>query len=342
MDGNLILVGFANYSSSGYPTVALFNVNDTEFTYKTTVVVNSSVPAYNSYIKLVKLSSNKAIIFYGNSTTSILANIITINKDNSITVTSPTSVLTSDVYRTRAILLDINKVLLIADSSTNPYSSYAQVITISENNVITTGSLIKWGYSTLSGIRGITTIDSTRALITFGYNSKLYAQVFSISGTTITKGAETIIANDNSGGNLIALDSSRVLVSYRETNYKIKILNITNTTIDSSATGYDTGDANYDVVPIFLLSTNEIYARGLSYNLYKIVCSGNAVVSYALFQSTYVHMFITPVKTLYMYLSTVAGNGKITYVPTVEATGYATSNSTITNSIKKVSYIPFQ
>jgi len=340
LDGNKVLVAYNNYST-GYPVVATFSVTDSDITADSNALVLSN-NAINSIV-IVKIAYNKYVILYSVSNASSYAQIITITDNNTIVAETAVTILTSTQRMLKAVLLEDNKIFVVGSSSSSHNSSYAQVLTIS-GSTITKGMIVSWVPLTNSAYgRDLIKLDNSRVLFAYDYDQS-YVLPFSVSGTTITKGTAVQISSAGSSISLYALDSDRVLASYKGTTYfELKILTVTDLTVDTSANSVVTTNAAYPFISKFRFSDTEIIGVQNAVGVMKVTVSGTTITSMTtLMTDIFPSFFLTPFKMLTLTLSSSA-QATCTIVPyqMYDATGYVISDTGIYNNTKKAAYVKF-
>jgi hypothetical protein len=220
-------------------------------TASTPVQCNSCrmIPSYNAYpsdfISTTLVSSDKVLVCYRNSSNNnyLYAQILTIS-GTTITVSTPVQCNSYDSDYITTTLVSSDKVLVCYN-----YRLYAQILTISGTTITVSTPVQCNGYD--SDFISTTLVSSDKVLVCYrnGNNDyHLYAQILTISGTTIT--ASTPVRCNSYGSDHISttlVSSDKVLVCYRNRsnggNLYAQILTISGTTITASTpvrcNGYD-------------------------------------------------------------------------------------------------------
>lgn len=337
IDGNKVLVAY-NANSTGYPTVATFSVTDSAITADSNVLVLSN-NTINS-IAIVKIDYNKYVILYSVNNSASYAQIITIADNNTIVAETAVNILSNNQRMLKAVLLEDNKIFVVGSSSS---TAYARVLTIS-GSTITTGAIVSWMPETNSAYgKDLIKLDNSRVLFGYTYYQS-YVLPFSVSGTTITKGTAVQISSAGNNISLYALDSNRVLACYKGTTYfELKILTVTDLTVDTSASSVVTTNKYDPFVSKFRFSDTEIIGVQNDVGVMKVAVSGTTIASITtLMTDIFPSFFLTPFKMLTLTLSSSA-QAKCTIIPyqMYDVTGYVISDTGIYNNTKKAAYITF-
>ena len=237
----------------------------------------------------VALDSSTVFIAYSSIPYGVVCSI----SGTTITAGSETSLFsTNGTGSFEAVALDSSTVFIVrgADSSE---CLYGVVCSIS-GTTITAGSETQLSMLSKSGyeIKAVA-LDSAKVFISYrGNSSYFYAQVCSISGTTITAGSETQLSSLQyayGGSSAVALDSSTVFIAHRGNDgtynrlYGV-VCSISGTTITVGTDTLLSGDYynNYDYISAVALDSSTVFiahnsgstaSSTGSTRLYGVVCS---------------------------------------------------------------------
>lgn len=183
-----------------------------------TASVKTTVESSGNSVKLVLLSSTKVLAitrdYYSPGYT--FARVLTIS-GSTITAGNKTAIVSESCSEFEAIALGETKVIIAyARSAENSYYGASRILTIS-GDTISSGAVVIF-----KAARPISTsiikISETSIFVNYcdySDSNKMKAQILTISGTTITLGAEQTISNANAGDNSVALlSSNKVLLNY--------------------------------------------------------------------------------------------------------------------------------
>lgn len=193
-----------------------------------------------------------------------------------------------------AVALSDSKVFIAHSYSSSRYL-YATVCTIS-GNTITAGTSVSLCNSTDAGkyAKAVALSDS-KVFVAHSYNTnfQLYGIVCTISGTTITKGTDTVLSSLRESGatgtSAVALSDSKVVISHKDSNeysrLSCMICNISGTTITvASDTLIDNEQYSGLWTNVVKLSDSKVFishGQGDYCYLWGMVCtiSGNTVTA---------------------------------------------------------------
>jgi hypothetical protein len=276
-----VLVCYRNDSNGNYLYAQILTISGTTITASTPVQCNS----YNSnYISTTLVSSDKVLVCYRNGSNSyyLYAQILTIS---GTTITASTPVQCNSYYSSyiTTTLVSSDKVLVCYRNGSNSYYLYAQILTISGTTITVSTSVQCNSYDT--EYISTTLVSSDKVLVCYrnGSNSYyLYAQILTISGTTIT--ASTPVQCNSYYSSYITttlVSSDKVLVCYYNgsNNYYLyaQILTISGTTITAS-TPVQCNSYYSDYISTTLVSSDKVlvcYYNGSNSNyLYAQIITG--------------------------------------------------------------------
>jgi hypothetical protein len=236
---------------NGYLYAQILTISGTTITVSTPVQCNS----YSSYyISTTLVSSDKVLVCYRNSSNNgyLYAQILTIS-GTTITASTPVQCNSYGSYYISTTLVSSDKVLVCYRNISNSNYLYAQILTISGTTITASTPVQCNSYYT----RDISTtlVSSDKVLVCYynvSNNSYLYAQILTISGTTITASTPVQCNSNNSYDISTTLVSSdKVLVCYRNvsnSNYLYaQILTISGTTITASTPVQCNSNNSYDI-----------------------------------------------------------------------------------------------
>jgi hypothetical protein len=231
-----VLVCYSNGSNGYYLYAQILTISGTTITASTPVQCNS----YNSiYISTTLVSSDKVLVCYCNGSIGnyLYAQILTIS-GTTITASTPVQCNSNNSYYISTTLVSSDKVLVCYRNVSNSSYLYAQILTIS-GTTITASTPVRCN-SYYSDYISTTLVSSDKVLVCYrngSNNSYLYAQILTISGTTIT--ASTPVRCNSYDSDYISttlVSSDKVLVCYNGNNGYLyaQILTISGTTITAS------------------------------------------------------------------------------------------------------------
>lgn len=183
-----------------------------------TASVKTTVESSGNSVKLVLLSSTKVLAitrdYYSPGYT--FARVLTIS-GSTITAGNKTAIVNEACSEFEAIALGETKVIIAyARSAENSYYGASRILTIS-GDTISSGAVVIFKAARLVST-SIIKISETSVFVNYCDNAdsnKIKAQILTISGTSITPGAEQTISNANAGDNSAALlSSNKVLLNY--------------------------------------------------------------------------------------------------------------------------------
>jgi hypothetical protein len=239
---------------------------------------------YSNYISTTLVSSDKVLVCYRNGSNGgyLYAQILTIS-GTTITASTPVQCNSNNSYDISTTLVSSDKVLVCYSNNSNNYYLYAQILTISGTTITASTPVQCNSYNSYD----ITTtlVSSDKVLVCYrnvSNSSYLYAQILTISGTTIT--ASTPVRCNSYGSYYISttlVSSDKVLVCYRNgsNNYYLyaQILTISGTTITAS-TPVQCNSNNSDFITTTLVSSDKVlvcYRNGSNSNyLYAQIITG--------------------------------------------------------------------
>lgn len=184
-----------------------------------------------------------------------------------------------------AVALNKNKVF-IAFSFGSPYYLYGAICTINGTTITREGTTVELSSITNSGKAiSVIVLSENKVLIAHSREGSfsLYAQVCTISGTTITCGTDTALSSVANSGKVISavkLDEGRVLIvhSYGANYYLYGIVcTISGTTVIKGAdTQLGTIVSTGSAISVVTLNENKVFIAhryGNNRNLYGLVCT---------------------------------------------------------------------
>jgi hypothetical protein len=180
-----VLVCYRNVSNGYYLYAQILTISGTTITASTPVQCNS----YNSiYISTTLVSSDKVLVCYRNVSNGgyLYAQILTIS-GTTITASTPVQCNSNNSDYISTTLVSSDKVLVCYRNYSNNYYLYAQILTISGTTITASTPVQCNSYS--SGFITTTLVSSDKVLVCYSNDSNnyyLYAQILTISGTTIT------------------------------------------------------------------------------------------------------------------------------------------------------------
>lgn len=237
-------------------------------------------------ISAVSLNENKVFIAYGYGSAAYLYGVVCTFNGDTITVGTETqlsnSTNTGDVLS--AVKLAEDKVFIA--HRYDAYTLYAMVCTIN-GTTITKGT--DTPLNTTSNVAmniKVASLSNSKVFVTYAYNSSdyiLYGVVCTISGTTISVGANTQLSSILYTGRImdvVVLDDSRVFIAHSYgNNYYLygMVCTITNTTIKAGTdTALDSSANNTgSKISAVLLSKDKVFIAHSStnYYLHGVVCT---------------------------------------------------------------------
>jgi hypothetical protein len=255
-----VLVCYYNDSNSRYLYAQILTISGTTITASTPVQCNS----YSSYdISTTLVSSDKVLVCYsnGNNGGYLYAQILTIS---GTTITASTPVQCNSYYSDyiTTTLVSSDKVLVCYRNDSNSNYLYAQILTIS-GTTITASTPVQCN-SYYSDFITTTLVSSDKVLVCYSNvsnSSYLYAQILTISGTTITASTPVQCNSYNSYFITTTLVSSdKVLVCYYNHSNSClyaQILTISGTTITAS-TPVQCNSYNSQYISTTLVSSDKV------------------------------------------------------------------------------------
>lgn len=280
------IVFYRDVTNANYPTAQVITVNGTTISYGTSTVVNSSGAEVGAATigvdSICALSSTSVFVAYKIGTTTY-GQILTIS-GTTITPATASSISTllvgTSLY---AVALSASTVVVLAQAINTNYYMTATAITVS-GTTLTIGALTTLDATNALGGQGYSSIaplSSTSAVLTYANDSNyyLFAQVITVSGTTITVGsAITLVSADNrTNQSICALNSTTAVAFYSSASssyYPVAtILNISGTTV-TSGNSYTLISVQYNWVAICALDTATmlvLFSTGSSGNNYAAV-----------------------------------------------------------------------
>jgi hypothetical protein len=265
-------VCYYNGNNGGYLYAQILTISGTTITASTPVQCNS----YNSiYISTTLVSSDKVLVCYCNGSNYYLyAQILTIS-GTTITASTPVQCNSYSSYYSSTTLVSSDKVLACYHNDSDGAYLYAQILTIS-GTTITASTPVQCNNNNSYYI-STTLVSSDKVLVCYrnvSNSNYLYAQILTISGTTIT--ASTPVRCNSYGSYYISttlVSSDKVLVCYRNvsnSNYLYaQILTISGTTITAS-TPVQCNSYYSDFITTTLVSSDKVLVcyRNYSNNSY--------------------------------------------------------------------------
>lgn len=207
------------------------------------------------YISALALDENRVFIAHDYHSNDYLYGIVVTIDGTTITKGTDTSIHSSPYTSTRrSMCLLPNGNVFIAHSSGSSYQLYGTLVSIS-NTTITKKTVTELSTESNSGNNiSVCLLPNGNVFIAHGYGSSyyLYGVVCSVSGTTITKGSDTLLANSANAGKVIScelLPNGKVFIARSGGTYSYllsTVVNIDNTTItiDSDTALTDTSNTN--------------------------------------------------------------------------------------------------
>jgi hypothetical protein len=267
-----VLVCYSNVNNNDYLYAQILTISGTTITASTPVQCNS----YSSYdISTTLVSSDKVLVCYRNGNNGYrYAQILTIS-GTTITASTPVQCNSNNFHYISTTLVSSDKVLVCYRNVSNNDRLYVQILTIS-GTTITASTLVQCN-SYSSDFISTTLVSSDKVLVCYcngSNNGYLYAQILTISGTTIT--ASTPVQCNSYYSYYITttlVSSDKVLVCYRNdsNNYYLyaQILTISGTTITVS-TPVQCNGYNSDYITTTLVSSDKVLVccRNVSNNYY--------------------------------------------------------------------------
>jgi len=197
----------ARYDNAGARPVSAAVVTvaaDGTFTTGTfATAVSASNANYSSRDSVIKISTDKFILFYGTTSTNVLAVVGTIS-GTTITFGTPVTVYSATSVFVAAATNGADQVLVFAVNSGSPYAGKVIALTVS-GTTITVGTSVTF-YSSAAYINTQNSdllaydVATDRYFIAWSAStaagSPIYGTVFSISGTTVTAGTNTSLGSE--------------------------------------------------------------------------------------------------------------------------------------------------
>lgn len=270
------------YNEGSNSTAVILTISGDTFTIGTPFVYSTGG---DGYISAAKLSSTKVIVVYqaaANSSygTAVVLSVsgTTITKGTALTFKSARS-----DYTTVVALSDTVAVVAFVDYGNNQYGT-ACVLSVS-GTTITAGALLVFEGSASVTVTNIAaaTLTATSVLLVyrrhFGSNPYGYCKVLTVSGTTLSAGAEYVYEGTYAPmPNVVSLSATLAVIAYTfpysSNNYnltRVRLLNISGTTVSAAGPevsqdfGYSPGLGCY----MYKLSSTEVLVV-TSYNNFKI------------------------------------------------------------------------
>jgi PhoPQ-activated pathogenicity-related protein len=210
-----VLVCYRNVSGNSYLYAQILTISGTTITASTPVRCNNSY--FPIYISTTLVSSDKVLVCYRNNNNNyyLYAQILTIS-GTTITVSTPVQCNSNNSDSITTTLVSSDKVLVCYCNSSNNGYLYAQILTISGTTITASTPVQCNSYSSI--YISTTLVSSDKVLVCYSNNSNgyyLYAQILTISGTTITASTPVQCNSNNSYDISTTLVSSdKVLVCY--------------------------------------------------------------------------------------------------------------------------------
>ena len=284
LDENRVFVAHS-YGSDYHLYGIVCKIDGANITYGTDTQLNST--QYSGHkISSVLLNDGKVFIAHRRGSTYLNGIVCTINGTTIVTGTD--TAISSNSYSGNTFsveLLPDNKVF-IAHSYSAGYL-YGIVCTINAT-AITTGTDTAINSSTSGSGAYISTCPlSDKVFIAHSYGSlnHLYGIVCSISGTTISKGSDTVISNssDNTGVRMSTtkLDDNRVFISYAHTDSSSYLNGIVCAISDMTFTKGAETLIDQAVYSAYSMSTVKVadnkvfiaHSKSNDFHLYGVICT---------------------------------------------------------------------
>lgn len=230
------------------------------------------------YSDSVPLDGNKVLVAYNDNSTGYPVVATFSITDSDITADSNALVLSNKLITSIAIVkIAYNKfVILYSVAVSGDSSTYAQIITITDNNTIVAETAVTILSTNQRALKAVLLEDNKIFVIgsSSSTNESSYAQVLTISDSTITKG--TIVSwvsstNSAYGRYLIKLDNTRVLFAYGYDQSYVLPFSVSGTTI-TKGTAVAIGSTN-NGISLYALDSNRVLTcyRGTTYFELKIL-----------------------------------------------------------------------
>jgi hypothetical protein len=261
-----VLVCYRNYNNSYYLYAQILTISGTTITASTPVQCNNN---NSDFITTTLVSSDKVLVCYRNNSNNgyLYAQILTIS-GTTITASTPVQCNSYYSYYISTTLVSSDKVLVCYRNGSNNSYLYAQILTISGTTITASTPVQCNSYvsnnSYYFNFISTTLVSSDKVLVCYsnGNNSYLYAQILTISGTTIT--ASTPVQCNSYNSIYISttlVSSDKVLVCYRNGNnggyLYAQILTISGTTITAS-TLVQCNSYSSDFISTTLVSSDKV------------------------------------------------------------------------------------
>ena len=253
-------------------------------------LINSSEYS-GDVISAVELSMNKIFIARSSTKYYYLYGMICTIQNNEITVECNVK-LDNTSYCAKSISvvkIDHDKVFIAY--STNVKSVHAVMCTISDTT-ISLGTIKQIGGNYIYGdVHSAILLSENKIIVLHDeYVStnvrKIYGIVCTISGTTITNGADTLLNSSSYAGfntSAIKLSDNRIFIAHGRADFNLyaSIYEITDTTITvvTDSTVISTNIHTSTPISTIKLSDNKVFIAGINANsLYAIICSINGAL----------------------------------------------------------------
>ena len=215
-NSNKVVIAYEDNGNSNYGTAIVGTVSGTSISFGSPVVYGSFDCNYNSIV--FDSSNNKVVISYRDSTNTRSQSIVGTVSGTSISFGSPTSFITNNANPVRSVYVGSGKVVVIYRDANNSYHGYAIVGTVSGTS-ISFGSQVQFNGGNTPDLMPVYDSNAGKVVISYrdsGNNSYPTAIVGTVSGTSISFGSETVLANVISYDNCAVFDSTnnKVIVAY--------------------------------------------------------------------------------------------------------------------------------